>query len=254
LATLGAQAPGGLDRRCVRAADDGVEMDHELEIAPSILAADFARLGDEVDQVAPVVRTIHVDVMDGHYVPNISLGPPVVASLRSASDRMLDCHLMITDPRTYAPRFIDLGAESVTFHPEVEDDPIGLVHELHERGAQVGVAVNPARPLATVEDLLPHVDLLLVMTVEPGFGGQSFLPGVVPKVAQAAAWRQANHGRFRIQVDGGIAADTIAATARAGADVFVAGSAVFGADDRLAAVERLLATAAAAAPGATSAR
>jgi ribulose-phosphate 3-epimerase len=215
----------------------------DVLIAPSILAADFARLGAEVAEVAPVVPWLHVDVMDGHYVPNISLGPPVVASLRKATDRFLDCHLMITDPRTYAPRFLELGAESVTFHPEVDDDPRSLVDELHERGAHVGVAVNPTRPLATVEELLPHVDLLLVMTVEPGFGGQAFMPEVVPKVAEAHAWREANGASFRIQVDGGIAPDTIAATARAGADVFVAGSSVFRADDRVAAVRELVAIA-----------
>jgi ribulose-phosphate 3-epimerase len=218
-------------------------VDEELRIAPSILAADFARLGQEVAEVAPVVPWIHVDVMDGHYVPNISLGTPVIASLRQATDRFLDCHLMITDPSTYAPRFLDLGVESVTFHPEVEDDPLALIDELHERGAHVGVAVNPSRPLASVEELLPHVDLLLVMTVEPGFGGQAFRPEVVPKVAEAHAWRTRHDARFRIQVDGGIAADTIAATATAGADVFVAGSAVFGADDRPAAVAELLALA-----------
>lgn len=215
----------------------------DVWVAPSILAADFARLGDEVAEVAPAVPWIHVDVMDGHYVPNISLGPPVVASLRAATDRFLDCHLMITDPRTYAPRFLDLGAESVTFHPEIEDDPRSLIDDLHERGAHVGVALNPTRPLATVEELLPHVDLLLVMTVEPGFGGQAFLADVVPKVAEAHAWREAHGASFRLQVDGGIAPDTIAATARAGADVFVAGSSVFRADDRVAAVRELLAVA-----------
>jgi ribulose-phosphate 3-epimerase len=219
-------------------------VDHdELRIAPSILAADFARLGAEVAEVAPVVPWIHVDVMDGHYVPNLSIGTPVIASLRRATDRFLDCHLMITDPASYAPRFVALGVESVTFHPEVEDDPLALIDALHERGAHVGVAVNPTRPLATVEELLPHVDLLLVMTVEPGFGGQAFRPEVVPKVAEAHAWRRQHGARFRIQVDGGIAADTIAATARAGADVFVAGSSVFGADDRPAAVAELLAIA-----------
>jgi ribulose-phosphate 3-epimerase len=220
----------------------GVEgmVDEQVHIAPSILAADFARLGAEVAEVAPAVPWIHVDVMDGHYVPNISLGPPVVASLRAATDRFLDCHLMITDPAVYAPRMLELGAESVTFHPEVEDDPRRLIDDLHDRGGHVGVAVNPTRSLATVEELLPHVDLLLVMTVEPGFGGQAFMADVVPKVAEAKAWRERHGARFRIQVDGGIAADTIAATARAGADVFVAGSAVFGADDRPAAVAELL--------------
>jgi ribulose-phosphate 3-epimerase len=211
----------------------------ELRIAPSILAADFARLGDEVAEVAPAVPMIHVDVMDGHYVPNISLGQPVVKSLRGVTDRILDCHLMITDPRTYAPQFLELGAESVTFHPEVDDDPLSLIHELHERGGMVGVAIKPAHPLAMVEELLPHIDLLLVMTVEPGFGGQAFLPEAVPKVAEAVAWRQENRADFRIQVDGGISPTTIEQTALAGADTFVAGSAIFGAADRADAAREL---------------
>ena len=213
---------------------------HEPFVAPSILAADFADLAREVRDVAPAVPMIHVDVMDGHYVPNISLGQPVVASLRAATDRELDCHLMITDPATYAPQFLALGAESVTFHPEVDDDPLALVHRLHELGGRVGVAVKPAHPLAMVTELLPHVDLLLVMTVEPGFGGQAFRADVVPKVAEAAAWRRDNQADFRIQVDGGITVDTVPLVAAAGADTFVAGSSVFGAADRVAAVQALL--------------
>jgi len=212
----------------------------ELSIAPSILAADFARLGAEVAEVASVVPSIHVDVMDGHYVPNITLGHPVVASLRRATDLLLDCHLMITDPGTYAPQLVSLGADAITFHPEVEDDPLALIHQLHELGALVGVAVKPDHPLSMVVELLPHVDLLLVMTVEPGFGGQSFLAHAVPKVAEATAWRAANGARFRIQVDGGIGASTIEEAAAAGAEVFVAGSAVFGASDRAAACQELL--------------
>ncbi|MFP4636027.1 MAG: ribulose-phosphate 3-epimerase [Nitriliruptoraceae bacterium] len=213
---------------------------HSFEVAPSILAADFARLGEEVADVGPQVHTIHVDVMDGHYVPNISLGLPVVASLRRATDRMLDCHLMITDPATYAPQLVDLGAESITFHPEVEDDPRALIDALHERGAQVGVAIKPAHPVAMVEELLAHVDLLLVMTVEPGFGGQAFRGECLSKVAEAAAWRRAHDARFRLQVDGGVSATTVSAAARAGAESLVAGSSVFGADDRAAAVAELL--------------
>lgn len=224
----------------------------ELRVAPSILAADFARLGDEVRDVAPAVSVIHVDVMDGHYVPNLTLGPPVVASLRKATDRLLDCHLMITDPATYAPELLRLGAESVTFHPEVEDDPVALVHRLHERGGQVGVALKPAFPLSMLEELLPHVDLVLVMTVEPGFGGQAFMPEVVPKIVDAVRWREAHGAGYRIQVDGGIALDTIEAAAAAGADTFVAGSSVFGAPDRVAAARELLARARRAAPASRS--
>jgi ribulose-phosphate 3-epimerase len=219
----------------------------ELRVAPSILAADFAHLADEVDEVAPAVPLLHVDVMDGHYVPNIALGQPVVASLRKATTLPLDCHLMIADPRTYAPQFVALGAESVTFHPEVEDEPVELVHHLHELGAEVGVALHPSVSLASVEELLPHVDLLLVMTVVPGFGGQAFLPEVLPKIAAAAAWRREHGLGYRIQVDGGITVETIEPAARAGADTFVAGSSVFGAADRVAAARRLLAVAEAAA-------
>lgn len=215
-------------------------MVYAARLAPSILSADFARLADEIRGVAGEVDEIHVDVMDGHYVPNITIGPPVVASLRQATALSLDCHLMITDPAFYAPQLVALGAESVTFHPEVDEDPLALVHRLHEMGGRVGVALKPAFPVSMVEELLPHVDLLLVMTVEPGFGGQAFMAETLPKVTEAAAWRAEHDAGFRIQVDGGIGADTIAAAARAGADVFVAGSAVFGADDPSQAARSLL--------------
>jgi ribulose-phosphate 3-epimerase len=214
-----------------------------LRIAPSILSADFARLADEMAEVAPVVEMLHVDVMDGHYVPNLTIGPPVVKSIRKATDRFLDCHLMITDPATYAPQFVEAGADSVTFHPEVEDDPAALIDRLHEQGAQVGVAVRPHQPLSLVTEVLDRIDLLLIMTVQPGFGGQAFMSDVVPKIAEAHRWRVEHGATFRLEVDGGISRDTIAETVRAGADTFVAGNAIYAESDRVAAVNALAQTA-----------
>lgn len=213
---------------------------HPIEVAPSILAADFARLGAEVAEVAPLVASVHVDVMDGHYVPNLAVGIPVVASLRAATDRELDCHLMITDPARYAPVLAAMGVESLTFHPEVEPDPRRLVDRLHDLGARVGIAVNPGSSLAPFETLLAHVDLVLVMTVQPGFGGQAFREDAVPTIAAAAAWRERLGAAYRIQVDGGIGTSTVARAVAAGADLVVAGSSVFGVADRLGAVDRLL--------------
>lgn len=223
---------------------------HDLVVSPSILSADFSRLADEVADVGTAVPWLHVDVMDGHYVPNLTIGQPVVRSLRGATDHFLDCHLMISDPRTYAPQFVALGAESVTFHPEVDDDPLSIVHDLRERGAHVGVALKPALPLSLVEELLRHVDMLLLMTVEPGFGGQAFIPEVLPKIAEADDWRREHDADFRIEVDGGITVDTVAGTVAAGADTLVAGSAVFGLEDRRAAVRALIDAAVAARPAA----
>ena len=219
---------------------------HELRIAPSILSADFARLADEMADGAPAGEMLHVDAMDGHYVPNITLGPPVVKSIRAATDRFLDCHLMISDPRTYAPQFVDAGADSVTFHPEVEADPRELVLLLQERGAEVGVAVRPHQDLSLVTDVLDVIDLLLVMTVQPGFGGQAFMPEAVSTILDGHLWRQEHGAGYRLQVDGGITRDTIAQTVANGADTFVAGSAVYNQADRVAAAEELLATAQAA--------
>ena len=226
--------------------DAGSRVVTELILSPSILSADFADLGAEIAEVAPVVPWVHVDVMDGHYVPNLTIGPVVVRHLRKATDRYLDTHLMIADPDTYAPQFVAAGSDSVTIHPETSDDPVALIDRLHEQGAAVGVALKPAQPWTMVEELLPHVDMVLVMTVEPGFGGQSFMADMVPKIAAVDEWRRANAADFRLQVDGGISVDTVASCRQAGADTFVAGSAVFNKPDRAQAVRDILEAAATA--------
>ena len=213
---------------------------HEPEILPSILAADLADLARAVGDLGPDVRTLHYDVMDGRYVPNISFGQPVMHSLRRVWQGDLDVHLMIVEPARYALEFAEAGASSVSFHPEVEDDPRGLIDRLHANGVRVGVGVRPEHPLDRVAELLPHVDILLLMTVNPGFAGQAFLADVVPKITEAHELRRAEGLDFRIQVDGGVTRDTVVTAAAAGADWFVAGTSVFGASDPAAAATELL--------------
>ena len=208
---------------------------HAPEILPSILACDLARLADEVARLGPSVRTLHYDVMDGKYVPNISFGQPVMRSLRAAWDHDIDVHLMIVDPARYAGEFVAAGASSVAFHPEVEDDPLALVRALRAQGVRVGVGVRPEHALETVEQLLPEIDILLLMTVNPGFAGQAFLTDVLPKITEAYDRRAEGGLDFRIQVDGGVTAATIVDAAAAGADWFVAGTSVFAAEDTAAA-------------------
>jgi ribulose-phosphate 3-epimerase len=212
---------------------------HAPEILPSILAADLADLRQEVATLGPDVHTLHVDVMDGRYVDNISFGQPVMRSLRAVTDLDLDVHLMIVDPARYAAQFAALGATSVAFHPEVEDDPRGLIDALHAHGIRVGVGVRPEHPLASVAALLPHVDVLLLMTVNPGFAGQPFLVDVLPKITEAFELRRDEGFSWRIQVDGGVTATTVLDAAKAGADWFVAGTSVFGQQDRAAAATTL---------------
>lgn len=219
---------------------------HPPEILPSVLACDLARLADEVAPLDGVTRTLHFDVMDGRYVDNISFGQPVLRALRDAWSGDLDVHLMIVDPSRYASEFAARGATSIAFHPEVEDDAAGLVRQLREAGVRVGVGVRPEHPLSSVEALLPHVDTLLLMTVNPGFAGQAFLPEVLPKITEAHDLRRAAGLSFRIQVDGGVTATTVVDAAAAGADWFVAGTSVFGAADRAAAADDLRARAAGA--------
>ena len=219
-----------------------------IQIAPSILAADFTRLAQEVGRVAEAADWIHVDVMDNHFVPNLTLGLPIVEQLVRVSSLPLDCHLMIEDPDRWAPAYAEAGARSVTFHVEAAAAPARLARALRTLGARAGLALKPATPIAPHAELLPEIDLVLLMTVEPGFGGQSFLDAVLPKIRETRQLLQDQDSKVWLQVDGGVSADTIERAAAAGADVFVAGSAVYGADDPQLAVEQLRKQAAAASP------
>jgi ribulose-phosphate 3-epimerase len=208
-------------------------------ISPSILSADFARLADEAARVEGHADWLHVDVMDNHFVPNLTLGLPVVKSLHRATDLPLDCHLMITDPDRWAPGYAEVGAANVTFHVEAAADPVQTARAVRAAGALVGLSVKPGTPLEPYLDILPEFDTLLVMSVEPGFGGQKFMPEVLDKVRLARRHVRSGHLRLFIEIDGGITADTIGAAAEAGVDVFVAGSAVYDDVDPAAAVDRL---------------
>lgn len=214
-----------------------------VQISPSILNSDFARLADEVASVSRAADWVHVDVMDNHFVPNLTLGLPVVEALMRASDLPLDCHLMIDDPDRWAPAYAEAGARSVTFHIEAATAPIRLARTLRAGGVRAGMALRPATPIEPYEDLLPELDMVLIMSVEPGFGGQRFLDAVLPKVRRTREAIKRHGGQIWLQMDGGVSAETIERCADAGADVFVAGSAVYGAKDRDKAVRELRALA-----------
>jgi ribulose-phosphate 3-epimerase len=214
----------------------------EPMIAPSLLSADFARLADEVQRIADA-DWVHVDVMDAHFVPNLTLGLPVVQAIQAVSPVPLDCHLMIDDPERWAPGYAEAGARNVTVHAEACTDPRAVARDLRAAGALAGLAIKPGTPLEAYLDVLPEFDTLLVMTVEPGFGGQPFRPEVLPKVREARRLVETGHLQLFLEVDGGINADTIEQAAEAGADVFVAGSAVYGADDPAKAIAELRALA-----------
>ncbi len=204
-------------------------------IAPSILSADFARLGEEIAAVAGTGDTradwVHVDVMDAHFVPNLTLGLPVVQSLLKATDLPLDCHLMIEDPDRWAIGYAEAGAYNVTVHAEAAHDPVKLAKDLRAAGAKAGLSLKPGTPLEPWIDALKHYDTLLVMSVEPGFGGQSFIVDVLEKVRTARRLVDTGHLKLIVEIDGGINTDTIEQAAEAGVDCFVAGSAVYGASD-----------------------
>ncbi len=217
-----------------------------IQIAPSILSADFSRLAEEAAAVGSA-DWLHVDVMDNHFVPNLTLGLPVVEALRKVSPLPLDCHLMIEDPDRWAPAYAEAGAGSVTFHVEAAQAPVRLARELRRTGARAGMALKPATPVEPYEDLLPELDMLLLMTVEPGFGGQAFLDVVLPKLRRARAMVDRCGTQVWLQVDGGVSLETVARCVEAGADVLVAGSAVYGAGDPDAAVAALRSAATAAA-------
>ncbi|PRY61492.1 ribulose-phosphate 3-epimerase [Knoellia remsis] len=209
-----------------------------MQISPSILSADFANLQTELDAISNA-DWAHVDVMDNHFVPNLTLGLPVVESLLKVSPIPLDCHLMITDPDRWAPGYAEAGAQSVTFHVEAARDPRSLARTLRSAGARAGMAIKPGTPWKPYEDLLPDLDMVLVMTVEPGFGGQSFMADQLPKVREVREAVRRHGGDVWVQVDGGVSASTIEQCAEAGADVFVAGSAVYGAEVAAVAVDEL---------------
>ena len=210
-----------------------------IKLAPSILSADFARLGAAVAEAeAAGADRVHVDVMDGHFVPNITIGPMVVRSLRGATRLPLECHLMIEDPDRYAPEFAAAGADTITVHPEGARHLHRTIHKIKELGKRVGVALNPATSEAVIEEVLADVDLVLVMTVNPGFGGQKFIESTLPKLRRLRDLLDSVNPTCEIEVDGGIDAETAPRVVSAGARVLVAGSAVFGAKDGVAAASK----------------
>jgi ribulose-phosphate 3-epimerase len=214
-----------------------------IKIAPSILSADFADLGGEIRRVADAgADLIHVDVMDGHFVPNLTFGPPVVAAVRKATGLPFDVHLMITNPQEMITPFIKAGADIVTVHAETAPHLHRLVEAIREQGARPGVSLNPSTPLTAVEEVLDAVDLVLVMTVNPGFGGQKYIPAMTDKIRRLRRMIEARQLKAEIEVDGGVTVANARQIEAAGADILVAGSAVYGAPDAAAAIRALRGT------------
>jgi len=206
-------------------------------VVPSVLSADFANLADEIAVIEKAgVRIVHLDVMDGHFVPNITIGPPVIAKLRKVSNLVFDAHLMISEPERYAERFIEAGADHITFHIEVAEDPPKLIDKLHKLGCSAGLCLNPETPVDSIREFAPLCDMVLVMTVHPGFGGQEFMPEAAKKIAQI---REIVGPDVRIEVDGGIDPETAPIVVSCGADTLVAGNAIFGRTDRIAAINAI---------------
>lgn len=210
-----------------------------VQIAPSLLAADFARLGEQISKVEPHVDSLHLDIMDGHFVPNISFGIPVIAALRRESELYFDCHLMTTNPDAYVEELAQAGADLLTMHIEAAPDPTGPAERTRAAGLDFGLVVNPATPFESVAPFLELCDLLLVMSVEPGFGGQEFMPEVLAKIESAREWVESNGLSVDIQIDGGITPHTGPRAREAGANVFVAGTAIFGSPDPAGAADDL---------------
>lgn len=201
---------------------------NRIEIAPSILSADFARLGEEIAEVkAGGASMIHVDVMDGHFVPNLTVGVPVVESLRKATDLLLDVHLMIEEPERYISAFAEAGADMVSVHQEATPHLERALAMIREAGCEAGAVINPATPVNALSEVLDQVDYVLVMSVNPGFGGQKFIPSSLRKIQQLKTWRSAQGLRYRIEVDGGVGLDNLSEIVKAGAEIIVAGSAIF---------------------------